>query len=74
MFTLFFTGCDVTDYDTEKTSNRKLFARYFQEMLKQGIYLLPSQFEGAFISVAHTENNIERTVAATLTSLEEINR
>ena len=40
----------------------------------KGIYLLPSQFEAAFIFVAHTENNIERTVAATLTSLEEINR
>ncbi len=62
MFTLFFTECEVTDYDTAKTSNTKLFARYFQEMLKRGIYLPPSQFEAAFISAAHTEYDIERTV------------
>jgi glutamate-1-semialdehyde 2,1-aminomutase len=72
MFTLFFTGCDVTDYDTAKTSNTKLFAGYFQEMLKQGIYLPPSQFEAAFISAAHTEDDIEKTIAANLTSLKEI--
>lgn len=64
MFTLFFANKEVVDYDTAKTSDTKLFAQYFSEMLKQGIYLPPSQFEAAFVSTAHTESDIERTIEA----------
>lgn len=64
MFTLFFTKERVIDYDTAKTSDTKKFAAYFSSMLDQGIYLAPSQFEAAFMSTAHSEEDIERTIAA----------
>ena len=56
MFTLFFTSEKVTDFDSAKTSDLQLFAKYFNEMLERGIYLPPSQFEGCFISAAHKAN------------------
>lgn len=61
MFTLFFTDKEVYDYDSAKTSDTKIFGLFFNEMLKRGIYLAPSQFEAAFISAAHTEDDIEKT-------------
>jgi glutamate-1-semialdehyde 2,1-aminomutase len=64
MFTLFFTGQPVLDYETAKTSDTAKFSRYFSEMLRQGIYLPPSQFEAAFVSSAHTEADILRTIRA----------
>jgi glutamate-1-semialdehyde 2,1-aminomutase len=62
MFTLFFTDRDVFDFDTAKTCDTQRFNRYFNSMLEQGIYLPPSQFEAAFISAAHTEADIDRTL------------
>jgi glutamate-1-semialdehyde 2,1-aminomutase len=62
MFTLFFTKEHVIDYDTAKTSDTKKFAAYFSSMLDQGVYLAPSQFEAAFMSMAHSEEDIERTI------------
>jgi len=62
--TLFFTDSPVIDYSTAKRSNTTAFARYFSEMLKQGIYLAPSQFEASFISLAHTDEDIEKTIVA----------
>jgi glutamate-1-semialdehyde 2,1-aminomutase len=64
MFTLFFTKEQVIDYDTAKTSDTKKFATYFSSMLDQGVYLAPSQFEAAFMSTAHLEEDIEKTIAA----------
>lgn len=64
MFTLFFTPQTVIDADSARTSDIKKFAAYFQGMLEEGIYLPPSQFEAAFVSTAHTENDIERTIKA----------
>lgn len=52
MFTLFFTDTRVIDFDTAKTSDTALFAKYFQLMLNQGIYLAPSQYEAMFVSTA----------------------
>lgn len=69
MFTLFFTKEKVYDYETAKTSDTKKFAVYFNEMLDRGIYLAPSQFEAAFMSDAHTNEDIERTVDAAEKSL-----
>jgi glutamate-1-semialdehyde 2,1-aminomutase len=64
MFTLFFTQGPVTDYESAKRSDTKRFAEYFHFMLERGIYLAPSQFEAAFVSAAHTDEDIERTVTA----------
>lgn len=66
MFTLFFTNQDVVDFTTAKTCDTEKFNAYFHSMLEQGIYLPPSQFEAAFISAAHTEADIDRTIAAAL--------
>jgi glutamate-1-semialdehyde 2,1-aminomutase len=54
----------VIDFASASSSDTKKFATYFGSMLGQGIYLPPSQFEAAFISLAHTRNDIEKTVSA----------
>jgi glutamate-1-semialdehyde 2,1-aminomutase len=64
MFTFFFTDQPVTDYDTAKRSDTARFGRFFRAMLERGIYLAPSQFEAAFLSAAHTEEDIRKTIAA----------
>jgi glutamate-1-semialdehyde 2,1-aminomutase len=64
MFTLFFTAGPVRDYRTAKTSDTKRFAQFFIEMMEQGIYLPPSQFEAWFISLAHTQKDLDQTVEA----------
>ena len=61
---LFFTDATVVDYDTAKTSDTELFGRYFHAMLQEGVYLAPSQFEAGFLSTAHSEEEIETTIAA----------
>jgi glutamate-1-semialdehyde 2,1-aminomutase len=70
--TIFFTGDVVTDYAGAKRSNKEQYACYFREMLDRGIFLAPSQFEAAFLSVAHTAEDIDRTVAAARSSLQAI--
>ena len=69
MFTLFFTNQDVFDFDSAKTSETQQFSRFFNAMLKQGVYLPPSQFEAAFISAAHTTADIDRTIDAATKAL-----
>jgi glutamate-1-semialdehyde 2,1-aminomutase len=64
MFTLFFSDCPVTDYESAKRSDTASFARFFHAMLERGIYLPPSQFEAAFVSAAHSEEDIRRTATA----------
>lgn len=64
MIGLFFTNEDVVNYDTAKTSDLEFFASYYREMANQGIYLPPSQFEGLFLSTAHSDEDIEKTIAA----------
>jgi glutamate-1-semialdehyde 2,1-aminomutase len=64
MFTIFFTPDSVTDYDTAKRSDTQMFREFFHWMLQRGIYLAPSQFEAAFVSAAHTEEDIRRTAGA----------
>ncbi len=64
MLTLFFHDGPVRDYDDARRSDTKLFARFFWEMLARGVYLPCSQFEAAFISAAHTEDDIDRTIQA----------
>ncbi|MGD0036907.1 MAG: glutamate-1-semialdehyde 2,1-aminomutase [Bacteroidota bacterium] len=72
MFTLFFTSKLVTDYDSAITSDIIKFSKYFNAMLEQRIYLPPSQFETAFISTAHTERIIEKTIKASYKALQKI--
>ena len=64
MFTVFFGVEQVRGYAAATGSDTRAFARYFQGMIERGIYLPPSQFETAFISLAHGEAEIEETVAA----------
>ena len=69
MWTLFFAAQPVTNYASAKTSDTAFFARFFHAMLERGIYLPPSQFEAAFISLAHSEDDIAATVSAARASL-----
>lgn len=64
MIGFFFTNENVTNYDKAKTSDLSLFAAFYKEMANNGIFLPPSQFEGLFLSTAHTDQDIEKTVDA----------
>jgi glutamate-1-semialdehyde 2,1-aminomutase len=70
--TLFFSEEPVRDYAGAKRSDTKRYARFFREMLDRGIFLAPSQFEAAFVSTAHTSQEIDRTIAAAEESLKAI--
>lgn len=61
---LFFTGKEVQDYQSAKTSDTEQYKAYFKHMLSDGIYLAPAQFEAMFLSAAHGENEIKETLAA----------
>lgn len=68
----FFTGQDVYSFDDAKTCDLDRFAKFYQGMLGRGIYLAPSQFEACFMSAAHTDVDIEETLAAARTVMAEI--
>ena len=72
MFTLFFTEGDVTNFNSAVKADTELFGKYFNEMLKRGIYLPPSQFEAIFVSTAHSKKDIDKTISANYASLREI--
>ena len=64
MLTLFFAGREVADYAGARACDTEAFGRFFQGMLGRGVYLPPSQFEAWFVSLAHTDEDIRRTVEA----------
>ena len=64
MFGMFFTGNPVHNYEGAKKADVAKFGRFHRGMLERGVYLAPSQFEAGFTSLAHTEADIERTLAA----------
>jgi len=64
MFGMFFTGSPVHNYEDAKKADVAKFGRFHRGMLERGVYLAPSQFEAGFTSLAHTETDIERTLAA----------
>jgi len=64
MFGFFFTRGPVKNYAQAKTSDVQKFSRFHRGMLERGIYLAPSQFEAGFTSLAHTEADIDQTLAA----------
>ena len=70
MFSNFFSAEPVTDYESAKASDTERFGRYFHAMLKRGVYIAPSQFEAGFISLAHSAEDIERTVEAAAAAFE----
>ncbi|OCA91275.1 glutamate-1-semialdehyde-2,1-aminomutase [Bacillus sp. FJAT-27225] len=64
MIGIFFTNEKVINYEKAKTSNLEFFAEYYAEMANQGVFLPPSQFEGLFLSTAHSDEDIEKTIKA----------
>jgi glutamate-1-semialdehyde 2,1-aminomutase len=64
MFTPFFTSNSITDYQSAKTSDTRKYGKFFTLMLREGIYLPPSQFETSFLSTAHSEKDLEKTIHA----------
>ncbi|HHW07385.1 MAG TPA: glutamate-1-semialdehyde 2,1-aminomutase [Clostridia bacterium] len=74
MFTTFFTNQPVVDLTTATTSDTKAFAQFFKSMLEQGIYLAPSQFEAAFVSLAHSDEDIDRTIEAAANAFRQVRR
>jgi len=70
--TLFFSPQPVRDYEGAKKSDTRRFAAFFTEMLDRGVFLAPSQFEALFVSAAHTEEDIDRTLAACRESLKAV--
>jgi glutamate-1-semialdehyde 2,1-aminomutase len=72
MMTLFFTEPEVRDMATAGRSDTSRHASYFRAMLERGVYLAPSQFEALFVSHAHTDNDLERTIIAARESLQEV--
>lgn len=72
MFCAFFTEGEVHDWDSAAKCDTKAFATYFRGMLEEGIYLAPSQFETAFVSIAHSSADIDKTVAAAYTCFKKL--
>jgi len=72
MVCLFFTETPVVNYETAKQSDLERFAKYFQNLLEEGVMIPPSQFEGMFVSTAHTEEDIERTIEASYKAMKRL--
>jgi len=72
LLTLFFNGDSVRNYGEAKKSDTARFAAFFREMLSRGVFLPPSQFEALFVSAAHADEDIDRTVSAAHASLKAI--
>jgi len=64
MFTWFFTREPPTGWDSASKSDTEAFGAFFRAMLENGVYLPPSQFEAAFLSVAHKQADIQKTISA----------
>jgi glutamate-1-semialdehyde 2,1-aminomutase len=72
MFQIFFTNKPVIDYATSKNANAKKFQKMFKTLLKKRIFIAPSQFEVVFLSDAHTENDLNKTLDAYHTALKSV--
>ena len=64
MFCNFFTEVPVVDYGSAKASDTEKFAKFFAGLLNEGVYIAPSQFETGFVSIAHTKDDLDRTIEA----------
>ncbi|MDM8100473.1 MULTISPECIES: glutamate-1-semialdehyde 2,1-aminomutase [Oceanobacillus] len=74
MVGVFFTDQEVVDFETAQSSNLDYFAQYYRAMIEEGVFLPPSQFEGLFLSTAHTDEDIEKTIAAVHTAFSKIEK
>jgi glutamate-1-semialdehyde 2,1-aminomutase len=74
MLTCFFNDGAVVDFSTATRSDTKRYARFFHAMLSRGIYLAPSQYEAAFVSTAHDEALVDRTIAAAVDAMNDVAR
>ena len=72
MFTVFFSARPIHNFDDASACDIPTFRRYFAAMLQAGIYLAPSQFETGFLSMAHTEDDIETTLRAGAAALQAV--
>ncbi len=70
MFSMFFTDREIVDSQSVKTCDTAFFQRYFNALLEEGVYIAPSQFEAGFMSAAHTDGDIDKTVAASYKAME----
>ena len=64
MLTWFFQHGPVTDWDSASKSKTEAFGKFFRAMLDSGVYLPPSQYEAMFLGAAHTDEDVQRTIAA----------
>ncbi|MFQ5443047.1 MAG: glutamate-1-semialdehyde 2,1-aminomutase [Nitrospinales bacterium] len=71
MFSMFFTDKSIVDFKSAKTCDTEFFKRYFNALLEEGIYIAPSQFEAGFMSTAHTDEDIEKTIEASFKALQK---
>ena len=69
MFSMFFTSKEIVDFETAKTCDTDFFKRYFNGLLEEGVYIAPSQFEAGFMSVVHTDEEINLTIEASRKAL-----
>lgn len=72
LFCLFFAEGPIEDYQSARKCDTQRYARYFQSMLSQGIYLAPSQFEAGFLSLAHSSEDIEQSLTAVAEALKAV--
>ncbi|MEJ2110731.1 MAG: glutamate-1-semialdehyde 2,1-aminomutase [Acidobacteriota bacterium] len=72
MFTVFFNNAPVYDFASAKRSNPQLYSKFFNGLLKEGVYFPPSQFEAGFVSLAHTAKDIQATIQAAQKAFEEV--
>ena len=72
MWTSFFTDEPLTNWETASRSSREQYGKFFHAMLEEGVYLAPSQFEAAFVSLAHTDDIVDQTVSAAKKAFEKI--
>lgn len=72
MSCMFFTDEEVIDFKSAKTSDTEKYANYYRRMFEKGIYFAPSQFEAAFVSTAHSQDDIEKTVEAAEVVMHEL--
>lgn len=72
MSCMFFTEEEVTDFQSAVKSDTALYGKYFNEMLKRGVYLAPAQFEAMFVSTAHTQSDLEHTIKAHYEALKAV--
>ena len=72
LLTVFFTGSAVADYESAKQADTTLFGRFFRHLLAEGIYWPPSQFEAAFVSLEHSNEDVQLTISSIIKSLNSL--